>query len=259
MTTALTRQEATQAAIQQHQDTLLRLLPDRAQQDRYLAAIMTHVAPNTDLHAPVLQPSLIVAVYHMAKLGLDPGVDANLIPRSGIVRCEITFKGAAKIMMRTPGAVKLHTYLIYQNEEYRIEQGRVVRHVASLDVDTRGPLVAAVAELHYADGTVVERIVDGAEIAIARARGKDAWKTSPGEMWRKTAILRLAKIVPLDSLTAGTLNEIERQEYVEESPAPRSTRRVLSAGPVPMQLAAAEPTELDPETVDVEADTDAGF
>ena len=261
MTTAMTRTAALEDAIHRHRDTLTTLLPERAQQERFVTALVTYVAPNTALHSERLQESLMLAACQLAKLGLDPGVDAHLIPRAGIVRCEIGYKGAVKIMLRATGATHVDTYLIFDREHFVVERGRVIEHRAILDPGKRGAFLAAVAQLHTPDGTVIERIVDREEMAIAAAAGGPAWKTSPGEMRRKTAVLRLAKMVTVDSMTMQTLNDIERAAAIDTEviERPRSTRRVLSAGPVPMQLAAAEPTELDPETVDADADPNAGF
>lgn len=233
-------------AIEKRRDTIVSLLPDRAQQERFMSALITHVGPRRELWTPALQESLIVSLYTVAKLGLDPGVDCYLIPRSGTVRCEIGYKGAVKIMLRVPGATHVHTFLIYQNERYRIERGHVVMHEASLDVVGRGKLVAAVAQLYLRDGSCIERIVDEAEIDVAKRMGQGAWRTAEGEMWRKTALLRLAKIVPLDSLTSAAIAEIEQATITPvESP-----KRFTSAQPTRLTL----PSQTAP-TQALEADT----
>ena len=239
--------------IEKRRDTLTALLPDRSQQDRFMAALLTYVGPERSLHAPALQESLVIALYQVAKLGLDPGVDCYLIPRSGKVRCELGFKGAVKVMLRTPGASHVHTYLIYEHEHYVMSKGRVTEHRAILG-PSRGELVAAVAELHMRDGSVIERIVDQSEIDAAAAKGQAAWKTNASEMWRKTALLRLAKIVPLDSQTAGALADIERGTYdvtpmeTTQTPARRfaptqPTRMTLPAAPAAIETAPADTTE----------------
>lgn len=258
MSTALTRTAALEDAIQRHRDTLTTLLPERAQQERFVTALITYVAPNTNLHSEKLQDSLMLAACQLAKLGLDPGVDAHLIPRGGVVRCEIGYKGAVKIMLRATVATHVDTYLIYDREHFIVEKGRVIEHRAVLDPGKRGAFLAAVAQLHMPDGTVIERIVDREEMAIAHAAGGPAWKTSPGEMRRKTAVLRLAKMVTVDSMTMATLNEIEKAAAIEAEviERPRSTRRILSPSPAPMQLAnESAPETTDPATVDVDADT----
>lgn len=235
--------------IEKRRDTLVALLPDRSQQDRFMAALLTYVGPERSLHAPALQESLVIALYQVAKLGLDPGVDCYLIPRSGRVRCEIGYKGAVKVMLRTPGTSHVHTYLIHEHEHYVMSKGRVTEHRAILG-PTRGQLVAAVAELHMRDGSVIERIVDQSEIDAAASKGQAAWKTNASEMWRKTALLRLAKIVPLDGQTAGALAEIERGTF-DSSPVEPVTsqpvRRFATSQPTRMTLPA--PTQHTTELV----------
>ena len=251
MSTALT---PIASLIEKRRDTLTALLPDRSQQDRFMAALLTYVGPERALHAPALQESLVIALYQVAKLGLDPGVDCYLIPRSGKVRCELGYKGALKVMLRTPGASHVHTYLIHANEHYVIERGRVTEHRAILG-PARGELVAAVAELHMRDGSVIERIVDQSEIDAAASKGQAAWKTNASEMWRKTALLRLAKIVPLDSQTAGALADIERSTYdvqgietTQSTPrrfAPQQAQR-MTLPAAPAAITPADTEEADP-------------
>ena len=258
MTTALTRTAALEDAIQSRRATLEVLLPERAQQDRFLTALITYVAPNTTLHSERLQDSLMLAACQLAKLGLDPGVDAYLIPRGGVVRCEIGYRGAVKIMKRATAATHVDAYIIYENEHHVVEKGCVLEHRAILDTDKRGKFLAAEAQLHMPDGTVIERIVDRAEMAISRAMGGPAWKTAPSEMERKTAILKLAKTNVDDPMVRSELDAIDRATAIDAEviERPRSTRRIIGT-PAPLQLEDA--TETDPQTVDVEADTDAGF
>jgi recombinational DNA repair protein RecT len=92
--------------------------------------------------------------------------------------------------------------------------------------------------------------VDQSEIEAAAAKGQAAWKTNASEMWRKTALLRLAKIVPLDSQTAGALDDIERGTYdvtpMETTQTP--TRRFAPSQPTRMTLPAAPAATAPAET-----------
>jgi hypothetical protein len=67
-------------------------------------------------------------------------------------------------------------------------------------------------------------------------------------MWRKTALLRLAKIVPLDSQTAGALADIERGTYdvtpMETTQTP--ARRFAPSQPTRMTLPTAPTIETLP-------------
>lgn len=241
--TAMTTATEIRSMIESRRDTLVQLMPEQAQQDRFIAALMTHVLPRPELHDKRLQPSLMVGLYHLAKLGLDPGVDAHLINRGGIVRCEIGYAGAVKLMMAYPGAKSVHVDLIYANEEYRIEHGRLVSHVNSLDVRARGPLVGASARLYLHDGTTIERIIDGDDIARARQAGGAAWKTSESEMVRKTALLRLRKLVPFDPDRQRVLNELEAYEAETVTPTFGAPGRKLLGRVMARPMVAADATE----------------
>ena len=248
MTTAMTTATEIRSMIESRRDMLVQLMPEQAQQDRFIAALMTHVLPRPELHDKRLQPSLMVSLYQLAKLGLDPGVDAHLIVRVGIVRCEIGYVGAVKLMMTYPGAKSVHVDLIYANEEYRIEHGRLVSHVNSLDVKARGPIVGASARLYLHDGTTIERIIDGDDIARARQAAMTAgaglaWKTSEPEMVRKTALLRLRKLVPFDPDRQRILNELEAYKAETVSPTFGAPGRKLLGRVMARPMVATDATE----------------
>lgn len=233
--------------IENQRDILLQLMPDRATQERFMAALLTYVEPRTELHSKAHRQSLMVAVYQIAKLGLDPGSDVYLRTGNDGIKLMVGYHGAHKLMLRVPGASHLHVDMIYANEHCVVEHGRVIEHVNSLDVKRRGPPVACVARLHFHDGRTIERIVDQTDIDIARKTGQNGWKISEGEMWRKTAILRLAKIVVLDEMTRSALEENERSEY--RNTPPQRTGPRLYAGPKRTELTAEIATETTTEIV----------
>lgn len=236
--------------IENQRDVLLQLMPDRATQERFMAALLTYVEPRAELHSKLHRQSLMVAVYQIAKLGLDPGSDVYLRAGNDGIKLMVGYHGAHKLMLRVPGASHLHVDMIYANEHCVVEHGRVIEHVNSLDVKRRGPAIACVARLHFHDGRVIERIVDQTDIDIARKTGQNGWKISEGEMWRKTAILRLAKIVVLDEMTRSALEDADRSEY-RNAPPQRVTPRVY-AGPKRVELPEETAPEIVTETVDVE-------
>lgn len=241
------------------QQQIFELLPTVADQHRFLASVTTYVLPRPELHGKDIQGSLVLALYQAAKAGLDLGTDANIIVRkSGGVaaaRFELTVNGAIILMMRTPGASHITCHTIRKNDVVQVVDGVLVQHeYGTLDPDARGAIVGAVARLHYRDGRVIERLIDRNTIKAAEGAGSSghsAWKAGEGpfeEMVRKTAILRLRKLVPLDTQTQGLLEELEGAPYAD---ARRAGRAVPVFRPQPMQLASA-PVD-DPET-EVDAD-----
>ena len=223
--------------IQTRENTLLTLLPDETDQRRFMTALTTYVGPRRELHAPALRPSLVLALYQAAKVNLDLGTQMHFIVRGPKVCAEISYQGAMVLMLRSPGASHVDCFEIRQNDTVEVAGGRLVHHeVHTLDVNARGPIIACCARLHYTAGHTIERIIDLDIIAAAQKAGGAAWKGGPGnylEMVRKTAILRLRKLVPLDSSTQSALDEIEANSMAVQQATATPVRRIqLDAEPV---------------------------
>jgi recombinational DNA repair protein RecT len=214
--------------IQTRETTLLTLLPDEADQRRFMTALTTYVGPRRELHAPGLRPSLVLALYQCAKLNLDLGSQMDFIVRGGKVCAEINVMGAIVLMLRSPGASHVDCFVIRANDTVRMENGRLVHHeVHTLDVAVRGPIIACCARLYYHDGRCIERVIDSEIIANAKkAGGKLLWDNHFQEAVRKTAVLRLRKLVPLDSRTQSALDEIERDSMAVQQTATPTVRRI---------------------------------
>jgi recombinational DNA repair protein RecT len=233
------------ADIQDRKDTLLALLPDEADQRRFMTALTTYVGPRPALHAPALRPSLVLALYQTAKLNLDLGSQMDFIVRGGKVCAEVNFKGAIVLMLRSPGATHVDCFEIRQNDTVRMENGRLVHHeVHTLDIATRGPIIACCARLWFRDGHCIERVIDLDIINNAKkAGGSTLWKDHFTEAVRKTCVLRLGKLAPLDAKTQSVLSEIEANSMAVQQAATPAARRI----------------HLTPEDSTIEAAVDADF
>lgn len=231
MTTELAQTPRWLSDIQTREATLLTLLPDEADQRRFITALTTYVGPRSELHAPALRPSLVLALYQAAKLNLDLGTQMHFIVRGPKVCAEISAQGALVLILRSPGATHVDLFEVRQNDTVRMENGRLIHHeVHTLDPVARGPIVACCGRVWYRDGHCIERVIDAEIIEAARKAGGAAWKSGPGayvEMVRKTCLLRLRKLVPLDSRTQSALDEIERDSMaVQQTAQPARVQRI---------------------------------
>jgi recombinational DNA repair protein RecT len=195
-----------------------------------MTALTTYVGPRPELHTPALRPSLVLALYQAAKVNLDLGTQMHFIVRGAKVCAEISYQGAMVLMLRSPGASHVDCFEIRQNDTVEVANGRLIRHeVHTLDPAARGPIIACCARLHYTAGHTIERIIDLDIINAAQKAGGAAWKGGPGnflEMVRKTAILRLRKLVPLDSRTQSALDEIEANSMAVQQVTATPVRRI---------------------------------
>lgn len=235
---------------QQIQDMLPATFDDKAR-DRFVSTLVTAVATNPKL-GECEHSSLVQAAYRVAQLGLDVGINCDLIPQKtkGVMHCRVSpgVKGMLKLAYES-GLLAAHRYgIIYANEYYEAD-GHVVRvHRRMLDIEARGKMVGAYAVLDLTTGATIGRLLDMKRIARSRscAPENSPWVTDLEAMSEKTALLDALKYMPFQPDLARTFANMhaEEAEYEREQPA-RVGRAVPVFRPQPMQLAAPEPVAIE--------------
>jgi len=153
--------------------------------------------------------SLIKAILNIALTGvtLNPVMKhAYLVPRKKAVCLDFSARGLSHMAINA-GAVKdITTQLVYEFDEYSLEQGSNPRVKHSVKFGDRGKIIGAYSSALLATATYhIEAMSIGEIEAIMRRSdayksGKSCpWKTDFGEMARKTVIKRLFKYLPIPS------------------------------------------------------------
>lgn len=96
-----------------------------------------------------------------------------------------------------------------------------IEHVSAED---NSPLTYAYAVAGLASGQTVFKVLNKTEVMKAKACSRNAekvdspWKNHEAEMWKKTAILRITKILPIDSeeFSEALSNEEELSDFSQE-------------------------------------------
>lgn len=190
---------------------LARALPKVLPTDRFLRTLITTLNRMPEL-ADCDQKSIMAGVVTAAQMGLeiDPTLGrAYLIPyndrqKGKIAQLIIGYRGFVELAYRSGMLASLQAEVVYQGDEFDFELGLEpkLRHVPSMG-EQRGPLRYAYAVAKLANGGTVFRVLGPPDIAKAKASSRAAssqyspWTTHPDEMWRKTAIRALAKMLPL--------------------------------------------------------------
>lgn len=190
---------------------LARALPKVLPADRFVRTLITTLNRMPEL-AECDQKSVMAGIVTAAQLGLeiDPTLGrAYLIPyndrsKGKIAQLIIGYRGFVELAYRSGMLASLQAEVVYEGDEFDFELGLEpkLRHVPQIG-EQRGALRFAYAVAKLANGGVVFRVLGPADIKKAKASSRAAsssyspWTTHPDEMWRKTAIRALAKMLPL--------------------------------------------------------------
>lgn len=263
------------ATIMERKSSLQRLLPRTVDVEWYLAEVRVAFARNPDLlkcaETTQGQASIFDTVTTCAQLGLSPSGrlgSAHLVPFNTSVKmgekwvkvhlCQLVvgYKGYLDLVRRTGEVTTIHAEVVYDGEPFTHREGLApdIQHEPRRD-DEPGPLRAVYAYAVMKDGFKQHTVLYRPDIARIRssARGADndksPWKTAEAEMWKKSAVRRLVKMLPLSPEKAKAVVRAQESEDAEWevapdaevfAPAAQATTRTQS---VKNRLTAGEPRQ----------------
>jgi recombination protein RecT len=198
-------------------------LPPHVTVDKFLRVAMTALQQNPDL-LKYDRNSLFAAVVSAAQLGLlpDPQLgEAYFVPRKGKVCLDPGYRGLIKLARQGDiGFVEAET--ICANDKTLYVLGDESRFESIVNWQDRGPVVAFYALAKYRDGSIAARVVmTRAQVDAIRAGSQNAngpaWSNHYDEMGKKTALRRLAKLLPLSTTAANAFRMSELHEELSRS------------------------------------------
>jgi len=226
-------------------------LPSHMTPDRMLRIAMTSIQKNPAL-LDCDRTSLVAAIIQSAQLGLEPdgalGM-AYLVPYGKTVTFIPGYRGLVDLARRSGQLSTISAHVVYKKDVFKYARGtdQMIEHVPC-DEDDPGEMTHAYAVAKLRDGGVQFEVMTRREVLAIKARSKASnsgpWKTDEAEMWKKTAIRRLAKLLPMSVEMARAVELDERtdaglpQDFgdiidttaTEEKPAPRTTGDLLEGG-----------------------------
>jgi recombination protein RecT len=172
------------------------------------------------------------ALYKAAQVGLPvDGVHASLIPYGSEATYVIGYMGYINVYRRASEVEDVWGKVAFEGEEFSVEEGSDPRiiHRPNQNVNHTDPdkVVAAYACARRKDtGRVVFMVLWKDELARLRQKclkkafspEKSPWNTEPIEMFRKTPIIRLRKILPLSQDMQRIAADAEAFELGEREP-----------------------------------------
>lgn len=192
------------------------------------ASRMARIALTTVRTTPKLlecsRESFLGALMTSAQLGLEPGPLAlvNFVPyynsktKKMEVQFQIGYRGYLELMRRSGTVESVHADVVKEKDVFEYEYGLnpKLRHVPYLEGE-RGKLKYAYAVVKFKNGGYSFLVMGREEIEKIRSVSKSAnlqyspWNMWEEEMWKKTVIKRLAKMLPLSV-------ELQREVSMDE-------------------------------------------
>lgn len=158
----------------------------------------------------VPKESLFAALIQCAQVGLLPGpwghvtIQAFRSGKTGGYLAQILwgYKGMVTLMHRSPAVRSVRADVVYEGDYFEYDLGTADLHHRHT-LQNRGALIAAYAVADLANGGRDLEVLTADDIAPIRAMAQKAsdptspWVKWPGQMWKKSAIKRLATRMPL--------------------------------------------------------------
>ena len=200
------------------QEQLKSALPPHVSVEKFLRVAMTALQQNPDLLTKD-RPSLFAAVVTAAQLGLLPDAqlgEAYFVPFKGKVTLIPGYRGLIKLARQGDiGFVEAEIVCAHDKVLYVL--GDNSHFEAMVNWQDRGPMTMVYALAKYRDGSIASRVVmTKAQVDAIRSRSQaangPAWSENYEEMAKKTALRRLAKLLPLSTTANNAFRISELQE-----------------------------------------------
>jgi len=197
-------------------------LPKHLNGDRMLRLFMTCIATEPKL-LQCTQASLVGSMMQLSQLGLEPGLlgQAYLLAfrnnRKNTMEAQIIpgYKGLLKLARNSGQISTVNARAVYTKDDFEYSFGLVdkLHHIPTEEPVTPADLTHAYAVVKMKDGGVQWEVMNRREILAVKAGSRAAkdgpWVTHEAEMWKKTVLRRICKLLPasVELQTAIALDE----------------------------------------------------
>lgn len=178
-----------------------RALPKHLSAERFARVAITALSRTPKLQ-DCTPASMMKCLLDLSAMGLEPdGRRAHLIPYGSEATLIIDYKGLIELIRRSGDIVSIRAETVCQADEFTWRNGEV-DHQVNWRAD-RGAIQAVYAEAIMKSGERQTAVMTLEEINAIRSKSRAGrsgpWVDHFGEMAKKTAVRRLAKMLPLSS------------------------------------------------------------
>ncbi len=207
-TKALSRRDEFRLKLEEMKPTLAAILPKHITPERMVRIALQAVVAQPEL-LECSQNSILRGILQAAQLGLEIGGalgHAYLIPfkgKDGNKHAQFIpgYRGLVDLVRRTGEINSIATHLVYAKDKFTLEYGLdpILKHQPYLDGDP-GEVRFGYAIAHFRDNALQFEVMTRHQMDAIRSRSKAAnagpWVTDTEEMYRKTVLRRLIKMLP---------------------------------------------------------------
>ena len=220
--------ELIKADLNKMKEEFEKMLPKHIPVDKFFRTVLTAIDNNPQLIQATRQ-SVVTATMRVAEDGLLPdGREAIFVTfknnKMGTTEASyIPMVVGVLKRIRNSGEVSyISSQVVYENDDFSIWVDDTGEHVSFRpSMDDRGALVRVFAMARTTDDMTYVEVINKKEIEAVKAKSREQAKlwSEPFklEMWRKTAIKRLSKRLPISSSVLATL-EADNILYQPEVP-----------------------------------------
>lgn len=218
-------------------------LPSNISPEKFQRVVLTVASLNPDLLAAD-RKALLGACMRCAADGLVPdGREAALVLFGSKPQYMPMVAGLLKRARNSGEISTINAHVIYEHDDFKVTLGddEGITHTPAWATD-RGKMVGVYAIAKLKDGGIQRALLSAAEVEkvrnVSKSKGAGPWVQWTEEMWKKTALRRLTKYLPMDA-------ESERMERIldrDEQP-PASLEGVVED--VTSQQQIGQPSKLD--------------
>lgn len=168
---------------------------------------MCRVALQTIRRTPQLMnctpESLVAAIVEASSLGLELDLrgQAYLVPYKNSVTLIPGYKGLMDLAYRSGRVTNIYAEVVCENDQFTFSLGLTPKLEHTPNLEDRGALKAVYSVARVKDADPAFVVLGKTEIdkirKASKASGSGPWVQWEEEMWKKTAIRRLCKYLPL--------------------------------------------------------------
>lgn len=173
--------------------------------ERFMRIALLYVTKNPNLWPPKCsKESVFLSIMEAARAGLMiDSKEAALIPYKGIAEFQPMVQGIIRLMLRSPGLVKVEARCVYEGDDFAFNYGIRPRldHVPSLSPIGDREITHAYAIMWRQGAEPTFEVMGRDELDLVRSKSKSpnspAYTLYLGEMFRRTVLKRLSKYADL--------------------------------------------------------------
>ena len=182
-------------------------LPTHVKVEKFQRVAMSAIQQNPAL-LNCDRKSLFASCMTAAQLGLfTDGFlgEAYLVPYKDKVQFQPGYRGLIKLVRQSGDINSISSNVVYENDHFDYELGDNEHILHKPVLGSRGDMIFVYAIAKFKDGSVQRVVLTRADVMKIKKSSQSSgskyspWQTFEEEMWKKTAIKRLCKLLPLNT------------------------------------------------------------